>query len=149
VNTILIDTPQYMRALKAQVERNGVQLIKRKFSSMQEIAALVGPGSVVFNCTGLGARDLLKDPNVIPVRGDLVYIKAHPGFDPSKIGYMAFYGPLGTDYMFPRSGEVVVGGTFRKGESSMAIEPEICAQKLQSLAEFYGNPPGAIWPVDK
>ncbi len=64
---------------------------------------------MVFNCTGLGARDLADDANVLPVRGDLVYIKAHPGFDPSKIGYMAFYGEEGTDYMFPRQGEVVVG----------------------------------------
>ncbi len=138
VNTILIDTPRYMARLKAQVEQQGASLVVRKFSSIQEIVDTVGSNSVIYNCTGLGARDLAKDPKVIPVRGDLVYIKAHPGFDPSSMGYMACYGPNGTDYMFPRSGEVVVGGTFRKSESSLEIEPATCAQKLDSLAEFFG-----------
>jgi D-amino-acid oxidase len=141
VSTILIDTPQYMRRLKAKVEQKGAVLIQRKFRSMQEIADEVGAGAVVFNCTGLGARELAKDANVIPVRGDLVYIKAHAGFEPAKIGYMAFYGPHGTDYMFPRSSEIVVGGTFRKGENSTAVEAATCAQKLASFARFFGTEP--------
>ncbi len=140
VGTILIDTPQYMRRLKAQVERKGALLIQRKFGSMQEIVDQVGAGTVVFNCTGLGARDLVKDANVIPIRGDLVYIKAHEGFEPAKIGYMACYGPQGTDYMFPRSNEIVVGGTFRKGENSTTVDEATCAQKLASFAHFFGTP---------
>jgi D-amino-acid oxidase len=139
VNTILIDTPRYLAGLKAQVEANGAKLVKRKFSYLRDIVDTVGTNTVIYNCTGLGARYLANDPAVIPVRGDLVYIKAHAGFDPGSIGYMAFYGPDGTDYMFPRSGEVVVGGTFRKNESALDIEPATCAKKLESLAEFFGR----------
>jgi len=139
VITLLIDTPRYMAQLSEEAKRLGLKFLQRKFSTMDEIANEVGTGAIVFNSTGLGARELAKDSKVVPVRGDLIYIRKTDTFDPWDYAYMAFYGPQGTDYAFFRKGEVVVGGTFRMGDSSTAIEHKTCVEKLRSFRAFF-NP---------
>ncbi|GAB2849129.1 FAD-dependent oxidoreductase [Streptomyces deserti] len=62
---------------------------------------------VVVNCTGLGARELVPDPSVRPVRGQLVVVE-NPGIrtwlvSTTPDGEMA--------YFFPQPGRLVLGGT--------------------------------------
>ncbi len=90
VDTLLIDTPLYLEKLSGILKAQRVEFVEKTFSHISEVVLEVGPSTLIFNCTGLGAKNLADDANVLPVRGDLVYIKAHPGFDPSKIGYMLF-----------------------------------------------------------
>jgi len=63
----------------------------RGFASPAEIAAL--PEKLVFNCTGLGSRDLFGDKELRPVRGQVAILLPQP-----EIRY-AF---TGDGYMFPR-----------------------------------------------
>lgn len=137
VQTYLIDTPVYMKALMDDVKLRGGKFVKKKFDSLRDVATVAGK-RLVFHCSGLGARELARDENLIPVRGDLVLVQAHDDFKPADIGYMAFYGKDGTDYVFPRSGEIVVGGTFRKGNASTLVEPEMCERLMSSARSFYG-----------
>ena len=44
-------------------------------SSLSEVE-----GELVVNCTGLGARELCDDEEVIPVGGQIIYIEQDPGF---------------------------------------------------------------------
>lgn len=145
VRTILIDTPRYMAKLVEEVKQLGVVLETKKIDSMREAVKLMG-ASVIFNCTGLGAKEFAGDSKVVPVRGHLVYMKTTESFQPGKLGYMAFYGPEGTDYFFPREGEAVIGGTFEYGVGSTEVDPAVCAAKLNSINGFFG---AAALPSDK
>src|SRR3546814_7507986 len=77
------------------IEGAGGRIAVRGFASPTEVASL--PETLVFNCTGLGARDLFGDTELIPIRGQLAILIPQP-----EIQY-AFTGDAG--YMFPRSEE--------------------------------------------
>ena len=62
----------------------------------------------MFNCTGLGARDLFGDTELQPVRGQLAILLPQP-----EIRY-AFTGDAG--YMFPRADGILLGGTFERDD---------------------------------
>ena len=62
----------------------------------------------MFNCTGLGARELFGDEELIPIRGQLAILLPQP-----EVRY-AFTGQGG--YMFPRADGILLGGTFERGE---------------------------------
>lgn len=141
VQTFLIDTPRFMIRLMNEVRAMpGVAIHHHRFESIAEAHEAAGQEAVLFNATGIGARQLVGDHDVFPTRGDLIYIKGHQGFErPSQImGHMAFYSESGTDYAFPRDGDLVIGGTFMEHDWSLEVRNEICAQKLASFNRFYG-----------
>lgn len=141
VQTFLIDTPRFMTRLMNEVRASpGVSIIQHRFESFREVQDRSGEQTVIFNATGIGARDLVNDSEVYPTRGDLIYVRAHPGFErPFKImGHMAFYGETGTDYAFPRHGDLVIGGTFIEDDWSPEVRATTCVEKLGSFNRFYG-----------
>ncbi len=85
----------------------------REFREAGELAMLAE--TLVFHCTGLGARDLFHDDELIPVRGQLTFLLPQP-----EIDYMTL-GP-GDIYMFPRHDGILLGGTHERG--SWDLEPD-------------------------
>jgi glycine/D-amino acid oxidase-like deaminating enzyme len=79
---------------------------------------------VVFNCTGLGAGALFGDPEIEPVRGQLVVLLPQP-----EVTYNLL-GVGGPTYMFPRHDGVVLGGTFDHGVATTEPDAAITAQIL-------------------
>ncbi len=108
--TMLIEPPVYLAAVLDDVLLRGGTLTIRSFSSPNEIAAL--GEATVFNCTGLGARDLFGDTALTPVKGQLSVLLPQPEVD---------YVTLGPDnlYMFPRPDGIVLGGTHQSGVWSL------------------------------
>jgi glycine/D-amino acid oxidase-like deaminating enzyme len=88
--------------------------------------------SVIFNCTGLGARTLFRDEELTPIRGQLSFLLPQP-----EIDYMTV-GP-GDIYMFPRRDGILLGGTHDRGESS--LEPDAAASQriLRENAALFGT----------
>ena len=86
------------------VETAGGKIQVRSFATPAGIAAL--PEKLVFNCTGLGSRELFGDGELRPVRGQLAILIPQPG-----IRY-AFTGEAGC--MFPRPDGILPGGTFER-----------------------------------
>jgi D-amino-acid oxidase len=80
--------------------------------------------SVVLNCTGLGARALCNDEELIPVRGQLTVLEPQADVDYIYLDYGL--------YMFPRNDGIVLGGTFDRGNWSLAVDP---AQQTRILTE--------------
>ena len=64
------------------------------------------PEKLIFNCTGIGARDLFGDSELQPVRGQLAVLQPQP-----EVLYAAA-GRWG--YMFPRPDGILLGGTFER-----------------------------------
>ena len=71
--TLLIEPPRYMPALWQSLEKGGVHCKVHSFAHMGEVYAL--PEPIVFMCTGVGSARLCADPNVYPIRGQLVLLK--------------------------------------------------------------------------
>jgi len=103
-DTMYVETGRYLRQLIRDVEIAGGAIRIRDFATRAEIAAL--PERLVFNCTGLGARTLFGDQELIPVRGQLAILLPQP-----EVRY-AFTGEAG--YMFPRADGILLGGTFER-----------------------------------
>lgn len=114
--TMLIQPASYLRRVREDFYRAGGQFVIRNFRSRDEALSLREP--VIFNCTGLGAGELFGDEELMPISGQLVFLPPDPAVDFCTIG-----GGAGLLYMFPRKGEVVLGGTFDRGNWSTRPDP--------------------------
>jgi glycine/D-amino acid oxidase-like deaminating enzyme len=126
--TMLIETSIYMRALLGEFLAAGGRLVVRELGDRSALAALAEP--VVFNCTGLGARNLLGDEELTPAKGQLTFLLPQPDVD-----YITL--PGNGLYMFPRSDGILLGGTFERG--NWTLEPDLEAEKrvLEGHRRFF------------
>jgi glycine/D-amino acid oxidase-like deaminating enzyme len=120
-NTMYVETGRFLRELTRDVQIAGGQIRIRNFATPSEIAAL--PERLIFNCTGLGARDLFGDAELHPVRGQLAILLPQP-----EIRY-AYAGDAG--YMFPRADGILLGGTFEHDQWEATPQPEAIARIIE------------------
>lgn len=123
-STMLIEPPVYLNALLRDFYLAGGKLVVKEFRSHEEIMRL--PESVIFNCTGLGARALFNDQKLGPVRGQLEVLLPQPEID---------YCYVGPGYMFPRRDGIILGGTFDHDNWSTAVDPEQANGIIEGHAE--------------
>ncbi|BCY14389.1 FAD-binding oxidoreductase [Actinoplanes sp. L3-i22] len=102
--TAAVDMPVYSEYLLAALSAEGVPVRAREIGSLGELA---GVAPVIVNCSGAGARSLVDDPNLVPVRG-VVVVVANPGIDSFFTEDGA--GPELT-YYIPHGDTVVLGST--------------------------------------
>ncbi|MFI6805080.1 NAD(P)/FAD-dependent oxidoreductase [Streptomyces luteogriseus] len=109
----LIDMPAHLPWLRERFVAAGGVVETRTVSAFAEVDA-----SVVVNCTGLAARELVPDPSVRPVRGQLVVVE-NPGIDT----WLVTTDAAGEHaYLFPQPGGLVLGGTSE--EDAWSLEPD-------------------------
>jgi glycine/D-amino acid oxidase-like deaminating enzyme len=88
------------------------------------------PEPIIFNCTGLGARELFDDQELTPVKGQLTFLLPQP-----EVNYIAL---MEDDlYMFPRTDGILLGGTFEEGEWSLSVNEAAKARVLKGHAQFF------------
>ena len=124
-SSMLIEPSIYLSALLRDFYIAGGRVVVKEFRNRREIARLAEP--VVFNCTGLGSRDLFDDPELEPVRGQIEVLLPQPEID---------YCYLSSGYMFPRRDGIVLGGTWDHGDWSLAPNPEQATHILESHKEI-------------
>lgn len=113
----VIDTRVYLPYLMERLRAAGGRIVERRLHALDEALA-VAP--VVFHCSGLGARTLGSDPEVFPIRGQLVHVD-----DPGVWGVMLDeHGPDGLTYVVPRDDGCVLGGTATPHDDDRAVRPE-------------------------
>jgi hypothetical protein len=117
-----INTTSLMKQLAAEVERREIIVSIEEIERFKEVEE-----DVIFNCTGLGARELNHDDKMIAVRGHLVALSEEAGSD--HMDYMIYTKVKQNKedryvYMFPKDVSVtpentegmpcraVLGGTF-------------------------------------
>ena len=123
--TMLIEPSIYLSALLRDFYVAGGKVVVKQFRSREEIARL--PEAVVFNCTGLGARELFDDESLTPVRGQLEILLPQPEVD---------YCYLSSGYMFPRRDGIVLGGTWDHDDWNLNPNPEQSTMILETHAEI-------------
>jgi len=101
----------------------------RKFATPADIIAL--QESLVFNCTGLGSRDLFGDQDLHPARGQLASLDPQP-----EVQY-AFTG--GPGYMFPRPDGIILGGTFEVDQWDTTPNPATISQIISNHKRFFAS----------
>ncbi len=121
--SLRIEPSTYLDALVRDVREAGAGIVIRAFHRARELAALAEP--VVVNCTGLGARALLGDEELTPVKGQLTHLMPQPEVSYSTFGSAT---PVagGFVHMQPRSDGIALGGTSEEGDWS--LEPDLEAR---------------------
>ena len=125
--TMYVETGHFLRQMMRDVSIAGGKFEVRDFPNPQAILGL--SERLVFNCTGLGARDLFGDQQMHPVRGQLAILVPQP-----EVRY-AFAG--GPGYMFPRADGVLLGGTFEHEEWDATAQPDDIARIIASHKRFF------------
>ncbi len=121
-DTMMIETPLYLRRLESDVREAGGEIVVREFRDAAEMQSL--PEATIFNCTGLGAGRLFSDAAIEPVRGQLVILEPQAEID---------YNILSDgDYMFGRRDGIVLGGTFQHGNWSLEPDPDTTQRILRN-----------------
>ncbi len=76
---LVFNIPAYQRLLLDDFARDSGELVQREFRAPREFARL--PERVIVNCTGDGARTLLADTSMTPVRGQTARLIPQPEVD--------------------------------------------------------------------
>jgi D-amino-acid oxidase len=128
--TPLIAMPVYLRYLRERLTAAGGKWEQRAAGSLAE-AGREAP--TVVNCTGLAARELVPDPAVRPVQGQLVIVE-NPGVE-------EWYVATGTDstrstYLLPQPFGLVLGGTAVEDAEGLVPDPAVAEGIVRRCAEI-------------
>jgi glycine/D-amino acid oxidase-like deaminating enzyme len=126
-DTMYIETGRFLRQMIRDVEIAGGRIEIRRFATPADVTSL--PESLIFNCTGLGSRQLFGDEDLHPARGQLAILEPQP-----EIRYAVTGGP---GYMFPRPDGILLGGTFELDEWDPTPQPATIARIVSSQKRFF------------
>ena len=132
----LIDMPTYLDYLVGRFQDAGGELAVSPVPSLAEAAS---ESSLVVNCTGVGAHELVGDPAVHPVRGQHVVV-ANPGVDEYFIELTTASEFAG--YM-PHGDRVVLGGIAVEHDWNQVPSPTVSQGILRRCAEVEPKLAGA------
>ncbi|MFJ8587380.1 FAD-dependent oxidoreductase [Streptomyces sp. NPDC093595] len=127
----LIDMPVHLAWLRSRLEAAGGTVERRAVTSFAPAAARA---PVVVNCTGLGARELVPDPSLRPVRGQLVLVE-NPGIEEWFTAADAAHSA--TTYFFPQPGRLVLGGTAEDGDGCTEPDARTAAAIVARCARIH------------
>ena len=110
--TLLIETPIFLDRLVQEVRASGGRIVTQEFQDAASVLAL--EEDVIFNCTGIGARALFGDKELIPVKGQYTILKPQ-----AEVDYITL--------AIPREDGILIGGIAQFGEWS--LEPDRDAER--------------------
>jgi D-amino-acid oxidase len=112
----VIDTRRYLPWLVQAVREADVAIHVRRVATLAEPLA---HADVVVNCTGLGARELCRDAELYPIRGQLAHVEATLLEDV----LLDELDGDGIAYVVPRGDDCVLGGTATDGDDDLQPRP--------------------------
>ncbi|HJP73338.1 MAG TPA: FAD-dependent oxidoreductase [Pseudonocardiaceae bacterium] len=114
----LVDMPRYLDYLTERLAGAGVEIEQRTVRTLDEATA---QAPLVVNCAGLGARELLGDASVRPIRGQHV-IMSNPGLD--QVFLELTEAPEWIN-IFPHPSRVVCGGNAVPDSTDTTVDDEL------------------------
>ena len=127
----VVAMPVYLDYLTDQViDGGGLLHYGRPLRDLADAAAM-SPAGVLVNCTGIGARTLTHDPDLVPVRGQVVVV-ANPGLAEFFVGERDVPGEI--TYFFPHGATAVLGGVEQHGNASIDPDPALAAHIISTCA---------------
>jgi D-amino-acid oxidase len=124
----LIDMPRYLGHLSARLADAGVPI---DLSPARKLADVAERAATIVNCTGIGARALVPDPALRPVRGEHVVL-ANPGLE-----HFFLEEPRGEEWtsFFPHGERIVLGGNALEDDWSLDPDPRSGQAILERCAQ--------------
>lgn len=125
-DTMYAETGRLLRQLMRDFTGAGGRFVVRRFAQPAELSELAEP--LIFNCTGLGSRELFSDQELIPIRGQLAILLPQP-----EVRYAY---TMDAGYMFPRADGILLGGTFERNVFDATPQPGDIARILARHRAF-------------
>ncbi len=125
----VVNMPRYLTYLADRLVRAGGRIERGTVHSLDDKGV---ESAVVVNCAGVGARSLVPDPTVTPVRGQLVVVD-----NPGVKEFFAEYGETGDlTYYLPAGDELILGGCAEIGAEHLEPDPATARAILGRCAEI-------------
>jgi len=116
----IIDMPSYLDTLLDRLASHGVEI--GYGAALETLDEAFDEAGVVVNCTGVGARELVPDAEVTPVRGQLVAV-VNPGIHTFFAEHTDELGEM--TYVIPQGDVLLLGGSAEKGETAEDPDPVV------------------------
>jgi D-amino-acid oxidase len=130
-----VNMPVYLEYLLRRYAGRGGRVLAQTVTSLDSVAA-----PVVVNCTGIGARSLVPDESLVPVRGQVVVVE-NPGIGEFYLDH----GDGGVEYvyLFPHGDVAVLGGTAHEGADDLAPRADVAARIRRDITAVFPSLRGA------
>jgi D-amino-acid oxidase len=126
----VMDMPVYLGFLVGRLVDAGGKLEAGTITSLDEVRT---QAPIAVNCTGSGARRLVPDPAVTPVRGQLIVVD-NPGVD------MFYAEDTGESpdltYILPHGDQLLLGSSAERGRGDRRPDPQTGAAILRRCVEL-------------
>ncbi len=132
----VVDMLVHLRWLMERLSRMDVDI---RTGFVADVAAAHDGVDAVVICTGLGARELVGDTELVPVRGQVVLLEQF-GLRRWTLDETDALEPT---YVVPRRDTVVVGGTAVDGDEDRAVRPGSAVAILRRASELVPELAGA------
>ncbi len=119
-----IDTSVHLDYLVECVNALGGVIEQGAMNSLSEVSMR---RRLIVNCSGLGARDLVGDKALFPIRGQVVVVKK-PDL---RFSYADVTGHHALAYIVPRTNDCLLGGTAQEGNWKLEPDEKIAEEILQ------------------
>ncbi|CAF0966012.1 unnamed protein product [Brachionus calyciflorus] len=130
--TIGIDTRIYMNYLVSILNSKGVHFKKQKITSQDNFLSEYPQYDIIFNCLGFGSIEFCNDKQMVPIRGQMIRVKAP--------WIKHFYYTDDNCYIIPNVNTICLGGTRQRDNFSLDFNQddkegilERCKQLCPSL----------------
>ena len=129
-SALIFNIAEYTRVLMAEFFANGGVIETFVMQDRRDFAAI--SERTIINCTGYGARALLADDSIIPVRGQTAKLIPQPELD-----YGFYYGSRRVS-VYPRRDGLLVQAQAEGdyNNDSIAVNPEESISAVQRLSEI-------------
>jgi len=134
--TMRIEPSIYLDRLVSDVRDAGGGIVIRTFDARGDLVTL--PEPIIVNCTGLGARDLVGDQGLTPLKGQLTLLMPQRDVDYSTFG-AASPQAGGFVHMSPRSDGIALGGTSVEGEWSLEPDAEARRRIVEAHIDLFSR----------
>ncbi|MGK5739342.1 FAD-dependent oxidoreductase [Micromonospora sp. URMC 103] len=129
LNVPVVDMAVHLPWLRGRLDAARVPVRTRHVADLGDAFDDV---DVVVNCTGLGARELVPDTSLTPVRGQVVVV--------AQFGLAEWLldqtDPEHLVYVVPRGDSVLLGGTAEERDEDVRVRPETTADILRRCARL-------------
>jgi D-amino-acid oxidase len=126
--TARINVPTYLPYLLRRFEAMGGTIEQKEIIDLDTL-----PHDIIVNASGVGAKELVDDAGVYPIRGQIIRI-AKPEHFPDDIIHI-HSGETFT-YIIPRDNDCILGGTYQIGDGNKIPDEGIAKSILERTSAF-------------
>ena len=126
VQVPLIETQIFLPWLMEELKKMHVEFEKKDIKDLDEITN----SGLIINCSGLGAKYLCNDEEVIPIRGQVALL------EPKNFPFIFLDNEMPL-YIVPRKDAIIIGGTYEEGLHDEVCEPATIDKILNNAYQVF------------